>query len=150
MKYILALVLVSIALVSGCTQTGMITGEEGACTLVNNTFVDIYRLDASILGVNKQILLSQDLDYYAEGLVTLQNTDNESGWFLLTFEWMRPGQGMPYTEKKSLHLDPGEAGEFISACPIDPQLGAVFTYSYTSYPDSGRTVKKQIETSVCG
>lgn len=152
MKWILAAALALAVLVSGCTETGQVAAgeEEGACRIVNETYVEIDSLDAGILGVNRQISWSQDLGYYAEGIVKLKNTDNESGWFLVTFNWMGPGQERPYTEKKSMHLNPGDSGEFKSVFPnIDPQLGVSFLYEYESYPDSQRIVKKQRETKIC-
>jgi hypothetical protein len=80
----------------------------------------------------------------------LENTDNESGWFLVTFNWMKPGQARPFTEKKSMHLNPGDTGEFKSVLPgIDPQLGASFSYEYESYPDSRNIVKNQREIEIC-
>ena len=152
MKWILGLVVLSALLISGCTETGQITTgeEEGACRIVNETYAEIDSLDAVILGVNNQTSWSQDLGYYAEGIVELKNTDNESGWFLVTFNWMRPGQGRPYTEKKSMHLNPGDVEEFKSVFPnIDPQLEVHFLYEYESYPDSQRIVKNQRETEIC-
>ncbi len=156
MKWVLAIVLVLAILVSGCTnETGQIaanaTGEEEeACRIVNETYVEIDSLDAVILGVNKQVSWSQDLGYYAEGIIELKNTDNESGWFLVTFNWMRPGQERPYTQKLNKHLNPGDVEEFKSVFPnIDPQLEVSLSYEYESYPDLQRIVKKQRETEIC-
>lgn len=150
MKRIFILVLLSALLVSGCTQSGMLTSGEG-CKTLNETHTEIAQLEARVLSAEREILWSGDLGYYMEGTVRLINSDQEGGWFILTFSWMRPGQGMPRTEKKSLHLNPGEEGVFKSICPdIDPQMGAYLTYRYKSYPDSGRTVERQLETSVCG
>ena len=154
MKWILGFALVAALLVSGCTQEGMIassgTEEEGVCRIVNETYAEIAELDARVLGMNREISWSQDLGYYAVGTVRLENTDKESGWFLVTFNWMKPGQARPYTEKKTMHLNPGDVGEFISIIPdIDPQGGVSFLYEYDSYPDSERSVKKQREIQVC-
>ena len=152
MKWILALILVLPLLASGCTQAGMVTeGETEDCRIVNETYVEIDSLDARILGVNREVSWSQELGYYAEGILRLKNTDNESGWFLLTFNWMRPEQERPYTQKLSRYLNPGDIGEFKSVFPnIDPQMGVSFVYEYDSYPDSQRIVKKQREIEVCG
>lgn len=148
MKWILGLVVLSAFLVSGCTETGQIAagGEEGVCRIVNETYADIDSLDARVLGVNRQISWSQDLGYYSEGTVRLENTDNESGWFLVTFNWMGPGQGIPYTQKLSGHLNPGDIMEFKS---VYPGQGISFLYEYESYPDSQRIAKKQRETEIC-
>lgn len=149
MKWIFALALLSL-LVSGCTQAGMIAGAGDSCRPVNHTYTEIARLSTMVLGVDRQISWSRDLGYYAEGTVILKNTDNESGWFMVTFEWIMPGEN-PQTERVSKHLNPGDAEEFKSICPdIDPLQGALFRYQYTSYPDSGRTVERQMEKQVCG
>jgi hypothetical protein len=124
MKWILAVLALALAvLASGCTQAGMLAGEAGqACTTMNETYVEIDSLRAEVLGLNRQISWSQDLGYYIEGTLKLKNKDNESGWFLVTFTWLRPGETRPYTDKVNLHLGPEETGEFKSIySDIDPQ-----------------------------
>jgi len=145
MKWILALALLSIVLVSGCIQSGMLTGGEGDCIQENTTIADVYRLEGEVLSAGREILWSENLGYYAEATVRLENTDKEAGWFLMTFEWQKPGAAV-YIDKKNLHIEPGETGEFKSAYPVNPQQGAEFVYSYTSYPDSGRTENRQVES----
>ena len=53
MKWILAVLALSLAvLASGCTQSGMLTGEN-SCTLINETYVEIDNLKAEALGLSR-------------------------------------------------------------------------------------------------
>lgn len=162
----LAILLLGVVLVSGCT-TGQVTKKDSSsstplCRDVQESYQDCkniqvpyqeteyydYYLKAQLINTDIDFPFDLRLGQYALGTVKLRNIDDEAGWFTVTFNWQTLND--KWIGRVRHYIEPDETVTFESKYDITIGEDTKFTHSYKSDPiQKSRVVTKYRTEEKC-
>ncbi len=159
--------------VSGCTQTGQVTGDsitgqatsDSQCRTVQEAYQaevpyteteceDVpYEAEETYLHYAEHDIVKQgfkqkwspELGYYHHGTVTVMNTDDEAAWFAVEYNFISADREIPVTYGRQ-YIEPGETAEYEFTFDSRMKERVRSSFSVTSEPvEKTATVTKYRE-----
>lgn len=107
-----------------------------------------YTLNAVSISATEDYRVDLDKGVYAVGQVTLKNTDNQAGWFTVTFNWKTLKRTASDTIRH--YIEPDKRVLFESIFDIESGEDNQYTYTYVSdYVQKTRVVTKYRTEQKC-